>query len=97
MGFGLRIRRRREALGFGLNEFAQRLDVSPAYWSRIERDQEKPPRDDLIERAAAILEIRLDDLFVDAGRLPPDMRDELREVVQLWRKTTRKQESNTEG
>lgn len=88
MGFGSRIRRRREAMGFGLNEFALRLDVSAAYWSRIERDQEKPPRDDLIERAAAILEIRLDDLFVDAGRLPPDMRNNLRGVVQLWRRNT---------
>ncbi len=86
MTFGARIRQRRELMGFGLNEFAQRLAVSPAYWSRIERDQEKPPRDDLIERAAAILEIRLDDLFIDAGRLPPDMRDDLRGVVALWRR-----------
>lgn len=86
MAFGSHIRRRREARGYGLNEFAQRLGVSPAYWSRIERDQEKPPRDDLIERAAAILDIRLDDLFIDAGRLPPDMRGDLRDVVQLWRK-----------
>ncbi|GAB4227930.1 MAG: hypothetical protein Kow0032_07630 [Methyloligellaceae bacterium] len=83
--FGARIRRRREARGIGLNEFAQRLGVSPAYWSRIERDQEKPPRDDLVERAAAILDIRLDDLFIEAGRLPPDMRGDLRNVVQLWR------------
>jgi transcriptional regulator with XRE-family HTH domain len=88
--FGEHIRRRREAHGIGLTELAQRLGVSPAYWSRIERDQEKPPRDDLIERAAAILEIRLDDLFVDAGRLPPDMRSDLRAVVQHWRRRDKK-------
>lgn len=89
MAFGACVRRRREAVGFGLNEFAQRLGVSPAYWSRIERDQEKPPRDDLVERAAAILDVRLDDLFIEAGRLPPDMRGDLREVVQYWRKRGR--------
>lgn len=86
MTFGPRVRRQREIQGFGLNEFAQRLGVSPAYWSRIERDQEKPPRDDLVERAAAILDLRLDDLFIDAGRLPPDMRGDLRAVVQHWRR-----------
>ena len=51
---------------------AERLDISPAYWSRVERGIEKPPRDKLIERAAAILGIPFDELFVEARRLPPD-------------------------
>jgi len=55
MSFGATIRQRRHELNIGLNEFAERLGISATYWSRIERDQEKPPRDDLIERAAAIL------------------------------------------
>lgn len=88
--FGPRLRRRREAHGFGLNQLAERLGVSAGYWSRIERGQEKPPRDELIERVAGILALRLDDLFIDAGRLPPDMRDDLRSVVKLWRSTSRK-------
>lgn len=37
---------------------AQRLGLAPAYWPRFERGQEKPPRDDFIERAAAIPDIR---------------------------------------
>ena len=48
----------------------------------IGRGSENPPRDDLVERAAAILGVRLDDLFVEAGRLPPDMRGDLKQVVQ---------------
>jgi hypothetical protein len=44
------------------------------------------PRDDLIANAAAILGVRLDDLFVAAGRLPPDMRKDIGRVVQTWRR-----------
>jgi len=86
MGFGLTVRDKRTREGIGLNDFAERLGVSPAYWSRVEREQENPPRDELVERAAAILGVRLDDLFVEAGRLPPDMRDDLKQVVQAYRR-----------
>lgn len=86
MSFGSVVRERRTALGIGLTDFAERLGISPAYWSRIERDQEKPPRDALIERAAAILGVRLDDLFVEAQRLPPDMQRDIGRVVLAYRR-----------
>ena len=86
MSFGQIVRARRSEKGYGLNEFAERLGLSPAYWSRIERGHEKPPRDDIIERVAAILDLQLDDLFVQAERLLPDMRDDLRRVVALYRR-----------
>ena len=56
MAFGQIVRFHRNAKGSGLNEFAERLGVSPAYCSRVEREQENPTRDDLVERVAAILE-----------------------------------------
>jgi transcriptional regulator with XRE-family HTH domain len=86
MAFGLSVRTRRTEQRIGLNDFAERLGVSPAYWSRVEREQEKPPRDELVERVAAILGVRMDDLFVEAGRLPPDMRNDLKRVVQTYRR-----------
>jgi transcriptional regulator with XRE-family HTH domain len=86
VSFGSVVREKRQALAISLNDFSERLGVSPAYWSRIERDQEKPPRDDLIEKAAAILGVRLDDLFVEAERLPPDMRKDMAKVVQAYRR-----------
>lgn len=86
MSFGSVVRERRTALGIGLNDFAERLGISPAYWSRIERDHEKPPRDELIERAAAILGVRMDDLFVEANRLPPDMQKDIGRVVLAYRR-----------
>ncbi len=86
MSFGQIVRARRMAMGIGLNDFSDRLGISPAYWSRIERGHEKPPRDELIERAAAIIGMRLDELFVEAERLPPDMRRDLGKVVQAYRR-----------
>jgi transcriptional regulator with XRE-family HTH domain len=71
MSFGGTVREHRVAKGYGLNETAERLGISLVYLSRIEREHESPPRDELIERIAAILDLRLDDLFVKAERLPP--------------------------
>ncbi len=65
-------------------EFAGRLGVSPAYWSRVEREQKTPPRGDLVERVAAILEAKPDDIFYKAGRLPPDLRGDIKAVVTLY-------------
>lgn len=89
MAFGLIVREKRNEQQIGLTDFVERLGVSPTYWSRVEREQENPPRDDLVERAAAILGVRMDELFIEAGRLPPDMRDDLREVVQAYRRLRR--------
>ena len=86
MPFGAFIRKKREEKGIQMNDFARQLEISPAYWSRIERDQEKPPRDELIEKAAAILGVRLDDLFIEAERLPPDMRKDMGRVVLAYRR-----------
>lgn len=86
IGFGYAVRLERQRQRIGLNDFAARLGVTPAYWSRVERAQVNEPRDDLIAAAAAILGVRVDDLFVAAGRLPPDMRKNLGRVVQTWRR-----------
>ena len=88
MSFGTYIRQKREAKGIPLNEFARQLDISPAYWSRIERDREKPPKDELIKRAAELVGEPPDDAFIEASRLPPDLVDKVGEVVRLYRKGT---------
>ena len=85
MSFGAFIRKRREEKGVPMNTFAHRIGVSPSYWSRVERDMEKPPKDNLILGAAQHLEVSADDAFVEAQRLPPDIREDLRELVRLYR------------
>ncbi|PWS35175.1 XRE family transcriptional regulator [Falsiroseomonas bella] len=86
MSFGAIIRERRIALAIGLVDMSERLGISAPYLSRIERGLESPPRDELIERAAAILGLQMDDLFVKARRLPPDMRDDMEKVVRAYRR-----------
>ena len=80
------IRKKREEKGIQMNDFARQLEISPAYWSRIERDMEKPPKDELIRKAAEILGISADDAFVEASRLPPDIRDDVGNLVRMYRR-----------
>jgi len=86
MSFGAFIRLHREAKGMPMNEFARRLEISPAYWSRIERDRENAPKDELIIKAAVILGVSVDDAFIEASRLPPDLQTEVGNVVRMYRK-----------
>lgn len=86
MAFGSYIRRKREETGMSLTDLARRLDISPAYWSRIEREMEKPPKDELIAKAAAVLGLVADDAFVEARRLPPDLQREVGDVVRAYRR-----------
>ena len=71
-----------------MNDFARQLDISPAYWSRIEREMEKPPKDELIRKAAEILGENPDEAFIEASRLPPDMREDVGDIVRMYRKRT---------
>ena len=86
MGFGRYIRRKREEAGVPLRDFAQRIGISPAYWSRIEREMEKAPKNELMQNAAAVLHLDLDEVFIEASRLPPDMQRDVRGVVHAYRK-----------
>ena len=83
--FGIDVRTKREEVGMTLTELARQLEISPAYWSRIETGRENPPKDELIRKAATILGLSEDELFIEASRLPPDMQDEVAEVVRLYR------------
>ena len=85
MPFGDFIRQKREEADIPLNDFARRIGISPAYWSRIERNMEKPPKDDLITKAAQELHLDLDEVFVQANRLPPELQKNLGDVVLAYR------------
>jgi hypothetical protein len=47
---------------------------------------EKPPKDDLITKAAQELHLDLDEVFVQANRLPPELQKNLGDVVLAYRK-----------
>jgi len=89
MSFGAFIRERRNERGLTLFDVAAEIEVSVPYLSRIERDRENPPRDELIRRLAEVLDIPEDEAFAAARRLPPDLRGRAHEVFALYRRLSR--------
>ena len=73
--FGETIREMREAQDLGLRTAADRLGISPAYLSRIERGKERPPKPDVIKRIATMLGGDPDLLFRLAESTDPDLAD----------------------
>ncbi len=75
MKFGPYIRHTREAKGIGLRELAGRIEVEPAYLSKIEREIFAPPSEMLIMKIAVQLGEDPDRLLALAGKIPSDVRD----------------------
>jgi transcriptional regulator with XRE-family HTH domain len=73
--FGETIREMREAQGLGLRVAADRLAISPAYLSRIERGKERPPKPEVIKKIARLLGGDVDILFRLADSTDPDIAD----------------------
>ena len=69
-----------------LNGFARSIDISPAYWSRIERGLEKAPKDELIIAACEKLGLDTDRAFIEAERLPPDVQDDIAVAISAYRR-----------
>ena len=87
MGFGSYLRQKREERELTLVELAQRLGISVAYISRIERDRENAPKDELIQKFCKALRLDPDEAYAEARRLPPDLRNHAHEVIAAYRKS----------
>ena len=85
MAFGKWIRSEREQAGISLKDFAKSIDISQAYWSRIERGLELAPKDSLIVAACERLGLPTDRAFIEARRLPPDMQADIENAVSAYR------------
>jgi len=73
--FGETIREMREAQKLGLRVAAERLGISPAYLSRIERGRERPPKPELVKKLARLLGGDADLLFRLAASTDPDIAE----------------------
>ena len=71
--FGETIREMRKAQEMGLRAAANRLGISPAYLSRIERGREGPPKPELVKRIATLLGGDPDLLFRLADSTDPTL------------------------
>ncbi|MDQ7814226.1 MAG: helix-turn-helix transcriptional regulator [Patescibacteria group bacterium] len=73
--FGETVREMREARSLGLRVAAERLGISPAYLSRIERGKERPPKPELVKKVAMLLGGDADLLFRLAESTDPDIAE----------------------
>jgi transcriptional regulator with XRE-family HTH domain len=71
--FGAFIRRKREEKEIGLREMAKKLDVSPTYLSKVERDEFPPPTEERVGAIAEIIGCDVDDLLARAGRVASEL------------------------
>ena len=81
--FGGTIRELREAQKMGLRVAAERLEISPAYLSRIERGKERPPKPALVKRIATLLGGDPDVLFRLAESTDPDLAAYIHDVPRV--------------
>jgi len=88
--FGKAIAKARKALGLSQKELAAKVrkeegggSISPQYLNDIEHDRRSPTSDHLIRQFAAVLEIDEGYLFVLAGKIPDDMRNEARDQDKI--------------
>ena len=71
--FGETIRQLRSEQKIGLRELARNVGMSPAYLSKIERDEFAPPAEDLVKALAKALGQDTDELLALAGRVASDL------------------------
>lgn len=71
--FGERVRYLREARHITLRRFADMIDVSPTFVSKMERGEFKPPGEATIVAIAEVLGQNKDEMLAMAGKLSSDL------------------------
>lgn len=76
--FGKFIRKLREARrktdpSFSLRQFAEKVEISATFLSKVETGEFDPPAADKIKRMADLLEVDADELLALAGRFDPEL------------------------
>ena len=82
--FGERIRRVRKARGLGLRATAREVGISATFLSRIESGKEDAvPREEVIRKLAELLGENFDELMSLAGRIPEEVKEQVREDPRM--------------
>ncbi len=68
--FGRRIAQRAKEISLSLRQVAQKADIDPSFLTRIATGERNPPSDEIITRLADVLDMRVDILLIEAGRIP---------------------------
>jgi len=86
MSFGAFLRARRNERGMSLEEVALQVGLSVPRLSRIERDRESPPSDEVVEKLAEIIGIPADDLLAEAKQPPLNLEDQPAPAFTAYRR-----------
>jgi hypothetical protein len=82
----------------GGRHHAERLLPPPGYLTRLlvtdRTRNDKPPKDELIEKEVLALGLSLDQAFIQARRFPPDMLRDIATAVHAYR-TFKRQEDDS--
>lgn len=73
--FGRYIRASRLQAGYTLRKFAEKIDISPTFLSRMERHDIRPPGEDKIVVMAQVLSLDAEELTLMADRLPARVKE----------------------
>lgn len=73
------LRHRREAAQIGLRELSRRVGMSPAYLSKVETNQFRPPAEDKLVAIANALQLDPDAVIAQAGRVPADVIETIKQ------------------
>lgn len=74
--FGQTIKAGRVSHGWTMRTFARMAGISHPYLCNLESDRESPPSNAVLMKMAECLDIPVQTLFAQAGRLPPDVLSE---------------------
>ena len=103
--FGIYITEKRIEKEIGLREMADILDISPSYFSDIEKGRRNPPNLSKIQEIAQILKLSVQetDYLIDIasetrGEIPMDLNDYIKEnnIVKIALRKARKIEEKGE-
>lgn len=79
---GFKLREAREAKGISLRQMAKDLSISVSFLSEIERGIKRCPDDGIIS-ISKYLDANLDEMFIAAGRIPPNVIQALKENTKI--------------
>ena len=88
MQFGQRVRELRDQRGLTQKELAERLDVSPSYVNKVERERlhfGDYPSAKFIQKLAGELDADEDELLLLSDRVPDALRQRIRERPEVFK------------
>lgn len=97
VAFGEFVRQRRLERNIGLREFAAKLDLSPAFISKMEIGDFKPPKEENIKKMAIILNVDQDELLAKAGKVSSDLQEIISAEPALYASLLRRIKNERSG